>query len=189
MLLLPDPPLADARVRLRPWEAGDASVLLGGACDPLVRRFRRSIPDDPDLDWAAAWLAAAARQAADGTRLELAVCDGAASGAPVGSVALWGIHRRNADAMVSWWLGADGRGRGLGAAAVTLLARYAFDALGMERLAASIEESNAASRALAERCGFVPEGRLRSYQRLRDGSRVDCLSYSLLAHELRPGPR
>lgn len=188
-MLLPDRPLADARIRLRPWAVGDVEALLNGARDPLVRRFRGSMPDAPDHAWAREWLAAAARDREDGARLELAVCEPADPRNPVGSVSLWGIHHRNADAMLSWWLAAAGRGRGLGTAAVALLARHAFTALGMERLGASIEESNAASRALAERCGFVLEGRLRSFQRLRDGTRVDCLSYSLLADELRPGDR
>jgi RimJ/RimL family protein N-acetyltransferase len=75
--------------------------------------------------------------------------------------------------------------RGLGTAAVTLLAGWAFTALALARLAASVEEGNAPSRRLAERCGFALEGRLRPYQRLRDGTHVDCVSYSLLAAELQ----
>jgi RimJ/RimL family protein N-acetyltransferase len=179
--LPPAPPLADARATLRPWAADDVEDLLRGARDPLVRRYRSSIPDAPDAAWARAWLAGAS---GGRERLELAVC---APGEPaaLGSVSLWGIHHGNRDAMVSWWLGTAGRGRGLGSAAVSLLAGWAFTELGMARIGATIEEANAPSRRLAERCGFVREGRLRSYQRLRDGNRVDCLSYSLLPEDLR----
>jgi RimJ/RimL family protein N-acetyltransferase len=183
-LPLPDPPLHDGRVVLRPWVMDDVADLLAGARDPIVHRYRVSVPDDEP--GARAWLSAVVRDRERGERLELAVC------APddltaLGSVSLWGIHRRNRDAMLSWWMGPRGRGRGLATASVGLLADWAFATLQLARLAATIEESNAASRRLAERCGFVTEGRLRAYQQLRDGTRADCLSYSLLADDLRPG--
>lgn len=184
-LPLPDPPLTGAQVVLRPWTPEDADDLLAAADDALVLRYRASAADiveDP-----AGFVAAAEAARVAGERLELAICprSGLGPSRPVGSVSLWGVHRRNRDAMVSWWLGAAGRGRGLGSAAVTILARWAFDEVGLERLGASIEEDNAPSRRLAERCGFQLEGRLRSFQRLADGTRVDCLSLSVLPGELR----
>jgi RimJ/RimL family protein N-acetyltransferase len=184
-LPIPDPPLAAAEVILRPWMPGDAGRLRTVADDALVRRYRASVADllaDP-----ARWITDAEAARTAGERLELAVClqTDIEHGQPAGSISLWGIHHRNRDALVSWWLGAGGRGRGHGLAALSVVARWGFEELGMERLGASIEEGNDASRRLAERRGFQLEGRLRSYQRLSDGTRVDCLSYSLLPGELR----
>ena len=183
-LPLPDPPLRDDRVDLRPWTGADLADLVAGATDPLVRRYRYSVPDDAEE--AELWLAMTHAHRERGQRLELAIC---AAGQPtaLGSVSVWGIHHRNRDANLSWWLGPDGRGRGLASAAIRLAAAWSFETLGMARLAAQVEEGNGDSRRAAERCGFVLEGRLRSYLQRRDGTRADAVSYSLLPGELRPG--
>jgi RimJ/RimL family protein N-acetyltransferase len=178
-LPLPDPPLIDGAAALRAWTPDDLPDLLAAATDPLVHRYRYSLPDDADQ--ARAWLAAVGSERLDGKRLELAVT---VAGDPraVGSVSLWGFHRRNHNAMLSYWLGPAGRGKGLATAAVRLLAGWAFD-LGLQRLSLQVEFENLASRHVAERCGFRCEGRLRSHQQLRDGTRADVLVYGLLAGE------
>jgi RimJ/RimL family protein N-acetyltransferase len=177
----PDPPLAGHGVALRPWSAGDLPALLAAAADPVVRRYRYSLPGAPDT--ARAWLAAVELDRIEGTRLELAVTAADAL-AVVGSISLWGFHRRNHAAMVSYWLSPGGRGRGLATGAVRLLAGWAFDVLGQQRLALHAEIENLASQRVAERCGFRREGRLRSYQQLRDGRRADVFVYGLLAGDL-----
>lgn len=178
-LPLPDPPLADGRVALRPWGPDDLVDLLAAAADPLVHRYRYSLPDGAGQ--AVTWLDAVGRDRLDGVRLELAVT---VAGDPtvVGSVALWGFHRRNHTAMVSYWLGPAARGRGLGTSALHLVSGWAFG-LGLRRLSLNVEVDNLASQRLAERCGFRREGRLRSHQKLRDGTRADVFVYGLLAGE------
>jgi RimJ/RimL family protein N-acetyltransferase len=56
--------------------------------------------------------------------------------------------------------------------------------LGLARLWLQVELENVASQHVAERCGFVREGRLRSHFQGRDGGRVDVLIYGLLPAEL-----
>jgi ribosomal-protein-alanine N-acetyltransferase len=148
-----------------------------------VHRYRYSLPGD--IDEARAWLAAVEDDRLSGLRIELAVTTADTPGA-VGSIALWGFHRRNHAAMVSYWLAPAGRGRGLATCAVRLMAGWAFDALGQRRLALQVKVENVASQHVAERCGFRCEGRLRSHQQLRDGTRADVLIYGLLAGELLP---
>jgi RimJ/RimL family protein N-acetyltransferase len=156
-LPLPDPPLTDGRVRLRPWRGADLPALVAGAADPLVQRYRYSLPDGEPA--ARAWLAAVDADRSSATRLELAITAAANGRGPaLGSVSLWGFHRRNASAMVSYWLAEPGRGRGLGGAAVTLLSTWAFAQLGLARLGAHVEVDNLASRRLLERCGFRAGG-------------------------------
>jgi len=182
-LPFPDPPLADAHVLLRPWQPADLVALLAGAADPLVHHYRHSLLDGEPA--AQAWLAALDDDRRTGTRLELAItAAGDDRRCALGSVSLWGFHGRNASAMVSYWIAAPGRGRGLGGAAVTLLATWAFRQLGLVRLGASVELDNLASRRLLERCGFRHEGTLRQYAARRDGSRADCAVYGLLVTEL-----
>jgi RimJ/RimL family protein N-acetyltransferase len=180
-LPLPDPPLSDGRVRLRPWQADDLPALLAGARDPLVHRYRYSLLDGEPS--ARAWLAAAEDDRRTGTRLELAITAGGDDRNALGSVSLWGFHRRNASAMVSYWVSKPGRGRGLAGAAVTLLSAWAFAQLELARLGAYVELDNLASRRLLERCGFRQEGTLRQHAARRDGTRADCAVYGLLVTE------
>jgi [ribosomal protein S5]-alanine N-acetyltransferase len=79
---------------------------------------------------------------------------------------------------------ARARRRGVGARALRLLARYAFEEHGLARLEAMVRPGNDASIAVAERVGFRREGLLRSYTVIR-GERVDTLMLSMLPGELR----
>ena len=180
-LPLPDPPLTDDAVALRPWGPEDLPDLLAAAADPIVHRYRYSLPGD--VEEAQVWLATVEGDRLSGQRIELAVTTADAAAA-VGSISLWGFHRRNHAAMVSYWLAPCGRGRGLATSALRLVAGWAFDALGQQRLALQVEVENVASQRVAERCGFRCEGQLRSHQQLRDGTRSDVLVYGLLAGEL-----
>jgi RimJ/RimL family protein N-acetyltransferase len=181
-LPLPDPPLTDGRVLLRPWQLTDLPALLAGARDPLVHRYRYSLPDSEPA--ARAWLAAVDDDRRTGTRLELAITASGDSRNALGSVSLWGFHRRNGAATVSYWVSEPGRGRGLAGAAVMLVSAWAFAQLGLARLGAYVELDNLASRRLLERCGFRQEGTLRQYAARRDGTRTDCAIYGLLVTEL-----
>jgi RimJ/RimL family protein N-acetyltransferase len=185
-LPLPDPPLTDDTLALRPWSPEDLPALMAAAADPVVHRYRYSLPGD--VGEARAWLAAVESDRLSGERLELAITAADAPGA-VGSISLWGFHPRNHAAMVGYWLAPDGRGRGLATGALRLLAGWAFDVLGQQRLALQVEVQNVASRRVAERCGFRCEGRLRSHQQRRDGTRADVVVYGLLAGELAVAKR
>jgi RimJ/RimL family protein N-acetyltransferase len=91
-------------------------------------------------------------------------------------------HRPQTIGAARHWLGPAGRGRGLGTSALHLLSGWAFGP-GLRRLSLNVEIENLASQRRAERCGFRREGRLRSHQKLRDGTRADVLVYGLLAGE------
>jgi RimJ/RimL family protein N-acetyltransferase len=180
-LRLPHPPLSNEPVVLRPWATDDLPGLLTAAADPLVHRYRYSLPSTGAES--AAWLDSVERDRRRGARLELAVCD-LPDPTAVGSVSLHAFRPRNGTAMISYWLAPVARGRGMASRAVQLLAGWGFGELGLARLEVHVEAENAASRHVAERCGFALEGRLRSDQRLRDGSRADVLVFGLLSGEL-----
>jgi RimJ/RimL family protein N-acetyltransferase len=72
---------------------------------------------------------------------------------------LFGPGRGN----VSYGVVARHRGRGAAPRGVVLVTRYAFDVLRWVRLEIAMIADNAASRAVAIKAGFRPEGLLRSY--------------------------
>jgi RimJ/RimL family protein N-acetyltransferase len=78
----------------------------------------------------------------------------------------------------------EARGRGVATHAVRLLARWAFDDLGLARLALTCAPDNHASQRVAERCGFSREGVLRSHIPFKGGRR-DTVVFGVLPGELR----
>jgi RimJ/RimL family protein N-acetyltransferase len=165
---------------LRRWAPADLPDLVAAGADPVVWRFRYSIPRDRHE--AVKWLSRLEPDRRAGARLELAIAVADTPEAAVGSISLTEIQHRTA--MVRYWLAPEARGRGLATRGVGLLAAWAFHWLGMARLGLHIEPENVASQRVADRCGFVQEGRLRSHGETRDGQRVDVLIYGLLPGEL-----
>ena len=76
-------------------------------------------------------------------------CD---TGAVQGFVGLW--LRPDGSAAFGYWVLPHARGRGLATRAVELVARWAYDALGITVLEIAAEPRNAGSIRVAERSGF-----------------------------------
>ena len=96
----------------------------------------------------------------------------------LGNVNLAGLADGRRDAAIGYWLAPDARGRGLATAAVSLLAEWGFDQLGLARIEFAILPENVASQRVAERVGANPEGiRERSHQ--AEGRAWDMTIWSL----------
>ena len=76
-------------------------------------------------------------------------------------------------------------GRGYVTEAVQLLVDYLFGAKKQHRIHLVIVPENAASRRIAEKCGFVLEGTVRGAF-FNDGRNHDVVLYSLLRDDPRP---
>nr|BFE33169.1 hypothetical protein GCM10010200_054200 [Actinomadura rugatobispora] len=87
-------------------------------------------------------------------------------------------------AAVGFWLASRARGRSVATRTLRLLSRWAFDQLAVARLELTCAPDNVASQRVADRCGFVREGVLRSHMRFQ-GERRDTVVFSLLPGELR----
>ena len=88
-------------------------------------------------------------------------------------------------ATMGWWLRASATGHGYATEAVRALVELAFD-YGIERVEAHTDPDNAASRALAERAGFVLE-EIRPDVHVRpDGVRRPGCVYVLLSGRATP---
>jgi len=162
----------------------DAATLFALASDPLVTRFLSWGPYRSEAE-AAAWLATLPDRRASGAALELAVTD--ASDAPIGITLLNELSRRDRRVVVGTWLGRAHWGTGANREAKALVARLAFERLGIERLAAYADVRNERSRAALERLGFVPEGVLRAFHR-HDGEPRDVVVHALLRAEWEQSP-
>lgn len=76
------------------------------------------------------------------------------------------------------------QGKGVGPAAIRMLARKLIDEDGHHRITIDPAADNASAIRAYEKVGFRPVGRLRRYQKMPDGTWVDGMLMELLADEL-----
>lgn len=101
----------------------------------------------------------------------------------VGGGSVYDIDPAQRRAAVGYWLTPAARGHGIATHATLLMARWAFGALGIERLELTCGPDNEPSQRVAERCGFVREGLLRSHIVFKGGRR-DTVMFSLLRGDI-----
>src|SRR4051794_17724906 len=175
----PEPPLADALVALRLWGGGDAASIAAAFQDPEIHRFSWPRTEPHTLADARRYLRECAASRAAGRGLELAVTAAGGDGTPIGGVALYDVERDQDRASLGYWVAPAARGRGGGTDGGRLPGRWGFGGLGLGRIGVPCGADNAASQAVAARCGFVREGLLRSHLRFKDGRR-DTVVFGLL---------
>lgn len=99
-----------------------------------------------------------------------------------------GLHPRNWDIPffeIGYWVRHTAEGKGYVSEAVKLLTDYAFGALYARRVMIRCDERNIRSAAVAERLGFVREGRLRNSEITQDGQLRTMLVFSLTPDDPR----
>jgi RimJ/RimL family protein N-acetyltransferase len=150
---------------LRPWEAGDAEVVLEAYRDPEIQQW--NLRAFGSLEEAGAWIAQWAgrwRAERDGC---WAVADGA--GTVLGRVALREVRLPDGVGECTYWVLPAARNRGVATAATAEVARWALDELGLHRLFLMHSTANPASCRVAAKAGFALEGTLRGAMLHPDG--------------------
>jgi len=183
-LAFPDPPLVDEVVALRPWRRSDVPQRFAGFSDPLCLRFSWPLVEPFTEAAVAARFDEQEAARLRGEELNLAVADPTELDQVWGGASLYGVDLDEARASIGYWLAPHARGRGVASRALQLLARWAFDHHTLARIELSCAPDNAASQRVAERCGFMREGTLRSHIRFKD-ERRDSVIFGLLPGELR----
>ena len=186
MLPLPDPPLADSVVALRPWCEDDVPARVMAFADPSVQLWSWPGAAPYTEDDARDFFAHQRQVRAEGSALALAFTLPGRDAEVIGGGSVYGIDAEQRRTAVGYWLAPAARGRGVATHATRLMAGWAFSALGMERLQITCSPENRPSQRVAERCGFMREARLRSHIAFK-GTRRDSLIYSLLAVERHAG--
>jgi len=101
----------------------------------------------------------------------------------VGALGMSKFDWQDLKAEIGYWVVPEARRRGVGSRATRLLALWAIEHLGLERVELLAHPGNEASQRVAERAGFTREGTLRRYRR-RHGVREDLVMFSLLAEDV-----
>jgi RimJ/RimL family protein N-acetyltransferase len=162
-------------VRLEPFADEHLPSLDVLLTDPVSLRFTR-IPEPPPPGFARRWLDSyeAARQ--DGSREAFAALSD--DGSFLGLALAPHFDRKAAEVELGYIVVPDARGRGVATAMLRALTEWAFEQ-GALRATLIIGVDNPASERVAERCGYVREGVMRSVF-LKDGRRNDAALWSRL---------
>jgi RimJ/RimL family protein N-acetyltransferase len=147
---LPDPPLTDGALALRPWRRGDGPALAAAWADPEVVRWT-GVPPSADAAAAERWIAGEADRRARGIALDLVV---ELEGEVAGEVGLVNIDGQPGTAEIGWWVAPEHRGQGIAAAAAHLVAAWAVEELSVTAVVARCHPDNPASGRVAESDGF-----------------------------------
>jgi RimJ/RimL family protein N-acetyltransferase len=167
-------------IRLEPVSTDHLPLLRSLVADPAVLRFTR-VPMPTPPDFPEHWLAMYLAGRAEGTRVGFAVVD-EETGEYVGIAVAPTIGPDAATVELGYVVAPIARGRGVATAALRLLTAWALSELRAERLELRISVDNVASKRVAERCGYVREGVLRSLY-VKEGLREDTEIWSRLASD------
>lgn len=166
-------------VVLRPWRLDDVPAVTAACQDREIARWLAFVPEPYTEEDARFYIQDCIGAPDD--RKPFAITD-AETGQVIGSIDMR-INRMQTG-HVGYWLAAEARGRGVTAAALLALSRWAFEELGLGRVELVTDPDNVASQRVAEKAGFTREGVLRSILVDRDGSRRDGVMFSLLPGDL-----
>jgi RimJ/RimL family protein N-acetyltransferase len=145
--------------------------------DPDVQRFTR-VPVPPPPGWIDTWLAFYEQGRDDGTREGFAI--EAPDGAFLGLAFAVKLDAEAATTELGYVVAPAARGRGIASRALAELTDWAFREREMLRAELKISTGNAASKRVAERCGYTCEGVLRSVY-VKPGMRDDLELWARLA--------
>jgi RimJ/RimL family protein N-acetyltransferase len=162
-------------VALRAWADRDASALVRACSDPLTRRYT-SVPAPYTLEDARMFIGAGRSV----TTLPLAVVAADVSDDVVGAVGLHAVDRDRARAEIGYWTAPWARRRGVATRALGLLAGWATEQAGIERLELFAEPTNLVSQRVALACGFARGDLVRGGIALR-GRRRDVIRFTRVA--------
>lgn len=156
------PALRDFSVALRRFVRTDAAPLFAAVDESreIAGRWLPNLAATTDAGQVADWIAGQDDAFAEGSAFPFAIVD-VASDRILGGCGLTGIHPWHRFANAFFWVRAGAQGRGIGPAALRLLARYGLETAGLERVEALAATGNAASLRALEKAGALREGRLR----------------------------
>jgi len=176
--------LAGRVVRLEPLAENHAADLFDAAAHDEVWTYLDE-PTPRTADDVLAMIRQANEEFASGTRMPFAIVD-AATGHAIGSVSYIDIRHHDRAVEIGWaWLAPARWGTGAYREAITLLARYAFETLGVIRVAYKTDSRNLRSQKSILSIGGTQEGIFRNHRILSNGYVRDSVYYSIIDEDWR----
>jgi len=179
--MIATPALDGVRVRLEPMTEAHLAGLEEIAYDERIWRYMLTRVKTPhDLR---GWMEAALREKATGTCLPW-VTILKSEDRVIGSTRFIDLDLRHRTTELGHtWLAPLHHGTGLNAEAKLLQLRYAFEELGLNRVALKTHHENLQSQAAMRKMGAVEEGTFRNHYVMPDGSARHSVWFSIIREE------
>jgi len=159
---------------LRPWTLADTPEIAEAAVDPEIIRWNRvGLPTPKE------WCAKRADWST-GDHASWAVVSPNNRSRVMAAVSLHHLDLEQQNSEVGYWVGAEFRGRHLGARVLDIATRFGFERLQLRRIHLFHAIDNLASCAVANRAGFRQEGTHRQSYKFGDGLWHDEHSHARL---------
>ena len=163
-------------MRLEPLAPAHLPGMEALTTDAEAVRWTR-LPEPMPEGFALSWLARYEQGRADGTGFGWAAVDD--DGTFLGVALAPHVDPETREIELGYIVAREARGRGVATEMVHRLTRWAFEEQGALRVVLLIDVDNAGSLKVAERCGYVREGVMRSVY-LKPGRRIDQAVWSRL---------
>lgn len=169
-------PIASNRLTIRPPRPADALRLTELLNDPSVVAFLSHVPFPYQLADALSFIDSV-NGVGDLPARDTFVIEDRAASSVIGSV---GVRRDKLPdgttvGEIGYWLGRHSWGQGFATEAVGAMLPYCFEGLALDRLTASIDVDNAASRRVLEKLGFHAVGAVDAWYPARESVRKSIL--------------
>lgn len=177
---LPTPTLSTARLRLRPFDDGDADAIYALQSDAHVLRYWDS-PPWTERAQAERFLEICRLMTEEGSGARLAI-ERAEQPGLIGWCTLTRWDPTHRSASLGYVLAEDAWGKGFATEACRALLGWGYDTLDLNRVQAEVDTRNPPSARVLEKLGFTREGTLRE-DCVVDGVVSDSWVYGLLRRE------
>jgi RimJ/RimL family protein N-acetyltransferase len=178
-------PISGNRVLLRTFQLSDAADVQNLAGNRAVADNRRSIPHPYEDGMAEQWISSLAPKINRGELASFAVTRVSRRGL-IGAISLR-IDREFDRAALSYWIGEPYWGMGYCTEAASLIVKYGFENLQLNRIYATHLPRNPASGRVLQKIGMRLEGQQRQHRKNR-GKYEDLVLYGLLREEWLRSP-
>jgi len=91
----------------------------------------------------------------------------------LGPFSIHGIEEHNHIGEIGYWLNKDVRGYGYGSIGCQMVTNFAFETLGLRRLAGIVDTDNEASKKVLLNAGYLHEGLMKSRVTGANGNQID----------------
>jgi RimJ/RimL family protein N-acetyltransferase len=176
------PTIQHGQYTLRPFSEADIDAIYQSCQDPLIPRFT-TVPTPYSKELAQAFVRTRAPQLFEERKAIQWILTVSKDISPaalkvagetfLGPFSIHAIEENNHIGEIGYWLNKDVRGYGYGSIGSRMVTNYAFETLGLRRLAGLVDSDNEASKKVLLGAGYAHEGLMKSRVTRADGSQID----------------
>jgi RimJ/RimL family protein N-acetyltransferase len=176
------PTIQHGQYTLRPLSEADIDAIYQSCQDPLIPQFT-TVPTPYSIELAQSFVRTRAPQLFEehkAIQWILTVSKDVSKDAFkidgetfIGPFSIHGIEEHNHIGEIGYWLNKDVRGHGFGSIGSRMVTNYAFETLGLRRLAGIVDNDNEASKKLLLSAGYHHEGLMMNRATRSDGNQIN----------------